>query len=299
MVFRYYRDPQNDDQAAGPGLQIEIPAGDDRFHGATVATLDAIYATPTGKIIIDTLVGSGKSVKIQKTATRGNSCDVGAVGLNSVASELADPNMVKIGPKTKAAFNRLTERRKHRWLAVKINNTPFYQLKGEPPTQGKYELQPSAAITEGDVEDWFEGGVDFERNRPQDDKQHIANSIICALEGVAQDGPGSDAAITFNADPNFQMNTDRPMGIGLAHELIHAYWSALGKQVGWTIDHNSTVMFEHKCVGLGHWDDRLDPGRVCENQVRSEWFGNTAGLFDMSDHVNRKNPGRRDLYSSV
>ena len=296
---RYYRNPIYDDQAAGPGLRIEIPpgGGGGAFHEATVDTLDAIYNTPTGKILIDTLVDSGRSVKIIQTATRGNSCDVGPSGLSSVASELAT-EIAFIRVKSRQALDRAWALsgdhggNKYFWLARAINGMPFYQLKGEPPTVGK-----QIGIAEGDVRSWFEGTTDFEADRLIADKQHIANSIIVALQPGAVNGVGSDAAITFNADPNFVMNLERPAGIGLAHELIHAYWSVKGQQVGHTIDHGTTVLFEHQCVGLGAWDNRLLAGRVCENQIRSEWFGNTASLFELSDRVNRSSPSRRGFYS--
>jgi len=103
--------------------------------------------------------------------------------------------------------------------------------------------------------------------------------------------------ILISKTPNFVSNTERPPGVGLAHELIHAYWSVRGEQLGWTVDTDTTVLFEHKCVGIGHWDSRLGP-RMCENQIRDEWFGNTARLFNMSDRVNRSRPSRRAFYSA-
>lgn len=291
-TFRFYRDPMRDDQSAGPGLQIEIPVNDPEFHQQTIDTLDAIYNTDTGRLVIDALVGSGKSVKIQK-ATLGNSCDVGPSGLNSVANELRESN---IGPATKHALNRMALLRfkgnKHAWLAKEINETPYYQLAGPPPTTGN-----NIGITGNDVEGWFERKVAIEVGRSPEHHQHIVNSIILALESEAEDGAGSDAAIGFNANPNFVLNTERPAGIGLVHELIHAYWSTRGQQQGWTIEHRTTVLFEHKCVGLGHWDNRVAGPRICENQVRTEWFGATAGLFSGTDHVNRSAPPRRGHYS--
>ena len=296
LSFRYYRNPIYDDESAGPGLKIEIPVNDDQFLEAVTSTLDAIFNTAHGRLLIEELVTSGREIRISKTASRGNSCDVGPNGLNLVARELADPNLARIGLNTRAALGRVllsTQAAKYAWLAAQINSTPDYQLKGEPSSVGN-----DIGITAADVESWFRdiGRIDFERGRTQEHKQHLANAIIVALEPYADPGPGCGGAITFNSDPNFVSNTERPPGIGLAHELIHAYWSVKGQQVGWTVDAPTTVLFEYKCVGLGCWDSRLAK-RICENQIRDEWFASTAPLFKLSDRVNRSSPVRRAFYT--
>lgn len=294
-TFRYYRDPLREDETVGPGLQIEVVANSE-FQQQTIDTLDAIYNTDTGRLVIDALATSGKSIRITK-ATLGNSCDVGPDGLCAVAAEMY---LGAVGLGTNNALDacsdhyQRTRQTKYQWLADRINSTPFYKLKGVPSTAAF-----DVGITAAQVQAWLERREQLERGGWTADQQnHIVNSVITALQGRSAAGVGSNAAIGFNPNPTFVLNTERPAGIGLAHELIHAFWSVRGEQCGWTIEHPTTVLFEHKCVGLGFWEHDANEAQVCENQIRQEWFAATAGLFDGTDHVNRSSPARRDYYSA-
>lgn len=280
--FRFYAGPRSADSEKGPGLAVEVvPASD--YHERTLTTLNAIYACPTGKTVIDTLVGSGFTTKITR-ATLGNSCDVGPKGLVQHAEELCNS---RIGPATKSAFQNVQAfgEEGYAWLAGKINGLPFWELKGEPRTQSF-----NCGVTAQELKDWFRLGQIACKGAKL---QHVLNGLIYLLADGSQDGPGSSAAIGFNADPNFVLNKERPVGVGLAHELIHAYWSAQGKQLGWPVSHPTTVLFEYRCVGLGPW--RWDA--ISENQMRAEWFQYTSTAFEPSDHVNRSAPVSREYYS--
>lgn len=290
--FSYYCPPWGA-RPCGPGIQVEtIPNSD--FYYDTIDTLDAIYATPTGEIVIEELINSGRKIKITK-ATLGNSCDVGPTGMNAVAQEVREE---KIGPETKKALERTKlfdtsniQGSIYAFLARKINLTPFYKMSGIP-----INVSNSIGINEQHVKSFFDSGRITDQ-WSKDDKQHIMNSIIVNLEKESAKGIGSDAAIGFNGDPTFIMNTERPPGIGLAHELIHAYWSVRGEQPGWTVFHPTTVLFEFKCVGLGPWKHQANVNSVCENQIRQEWYANTATLFEQGDFVNRSQQNQRLYYS--
>ena len=125
--FGYYYPPWGA-RPVGPGIQVEtIPNSE--FYEDTIETLEAIRATPTGQIIIDGLIDSGRNVKITK-ASLGNSCDVGPSGMNVVAQEVREE---KIGPETKKALERTKlfdtsniQGSIYAFLAHKINTTPFY-----------------------------------------------------------------------------------------------------------------------------------------------------------------------------
>jgi hypothetical protein len=282
--FRFYKDPQSRDSSISPGLKVEVIANSD-YHEQTLSALDAIYSCPTGKTVIDKLVNSGHEIKITK-APIANSCDVAPNGMMKHAQELY---ISKIGPATSLAWKKLqlfvTAKRDYEWLANEINAIPYWELKGVP------SLQPyNCGVTSRELSDWFtKGWIVCEGKK----KQHIQNTLIAILQPYAENGNGSNAAIGFCSDPRGVMNTTRPAGIGLAHELIHAYWSLQGMQLGWTVDDPTTVLFEYKCVGLGPW--RYE--EISENQIRNEWYEHTAGLFPMEDHINRSSPGNREYYS--
>ncbi|HYL06106.1 MAG TPA: M91 family zinc metallopeptidase [Thermoanaerobaculia bacterium] len=128
----------------------------------------------------------------------------------------------------------------------------------------------------------FAGGANYE---------HIVISTLVALAPHAADGTGSSSDISWHFEPGYQPNTLRPPAIGLGHELIHAYYSWRGQQLGRDRDHFSTVLFEYRCVGLGPWDE-VGPS---ENTLRRQW-GMAVPHIPPLDAQNRMVPPKRIRY---
>jgi hypothetical protein len=98
--------------------------------------------------------------------------------------------------------------------------------------------------------------------------------------------------MTYN--PANEMNRERPPGVGLAHELVHAYFSARGEQPAQEQPGGNppVVLFEFKCVGLGPWDGAA----ISENGIRSEWWRPLGRYCLAMDKQNRRLPSKREEY---
>ncbi len=220
------------------------------------------------------------------------------------------------------------------WLAGVINNTPRYSIFGRPGHSGSdYKawmqslrdvanawlrwsgrdvgyfnqemygggpVTPQAydiGITGAQVQQWMGGaplsGIVADAGK----RLHAILSTIVALypHGVA--GPGVGSAVRFCADPDSEMNQERPPAIGLAHELIHAYWSLKGMQPGdeFAGPDSTTILFEYRCVGIGPWDE-VAPS---ENSIRAQWVSHAYATMANGDPLyarNHRDPGKRIAY---
>lgn len=293
LTFLYYRSIERHSFHNPPGIPVQWKTR--ALYMGTLSTLQALHKTATGKTVIDYLLACGRDIKIQ-AAPFSNSCAVGPNGMTRVAQELCQGNLGEFVRKAfergweRAGFDGIVRQNKYSWLATTINYSPLYSL-GNPaslPTPQKFQK-----VTEEQVRSWMKGQSRVDGPH----KAHIINSIIVALDTYSEPGEGSGAAIAFYAGEG-NTNADRPAGIGLAHELIHAYWAALGRNPGYEFGHDTTVLFEHKCVGLGHWEHLPYLDTVSENQVRREWAAVAATVFEPNDYLNRGSTLRREFYDA-
>jgi hypothetical protein len=192
----------------------------------------------------------------------------------------------------KKATKKSDEDSAYYWLAAVINSTPNYVLKGEP-AKGLHKIK-NGPVTPDDVKGWFENGRQstiWGKVENDPDCEYIKNAIIIALEPHSDPGKGAGSRIGWNIDDDFVMNKERPPVIGLAHELVHAFFNAKGRQPGWNVERPSTVLFEYKCVGLGPWKE----APISENAIRTEWRKVKAGFGD--DELNNRDVPLRPVYS--
>jgi hypothetical protein len=148
-------------------------------------------------------------------------------------------------------------------------------------------------VTEAEVEAWINDrdiSQDFE---DVEERSQIKNAIIIALYSQSVAGTGCGSTVHYTLGDINPLNAERPPAIGLAHELVHAYYNMRGEQPGRDVDHPTTVLFEYRCVGLGPWSNAA----VSENAIRNDW---AAALlhFDQDDTRNRQAAPRRDFYSA-
>lgn len=121
-------------------------------------------------------------------------------------------------------------------------------------------------LTNHEAAAWL-GGQPLPMRLTPAQREHAINATITALSRWATASGGSAAHVRWNPYPSNPLNAYRPPIIGLAHELMHAYFSVRGEQCGYDDGHFSTVLFEYRCVGLGPWDE-VAPS---ENAIRSQW----------------------------
>jgi hypothetical protein len=290
--YRFWR-PLAGGGAPTSGIRIQAaPATPANFYDHVVRVLDALYHTDCGHIVLDELVahaGAGRQVTIS-SAMMGNACASSEAGMNRVAVELYPLAKVALGAGTRAAFGKITgpSGSRFQWLADHINLTPRYKLAGEP------DMTPcNIGVTAKMVQEWMEGRKDIWDYFSNDPALcQIKNGIIVALDKFAERGPGASPAVLWKPTGDVFAN-ERPPAVGLAHELIHAYYTVRGEQPGWELENATTVLFEYKCVGLGPWAG----APVCENRVRSQWWDAAVQKISNTDHENYKAVGARRWYS--
>lgn len=152
------------------------------------------------------------------------------------------------------------------WLANAINQTPIYNIQGLP------NAAPSnLGVVTADVQGWLNNAAPFPHTAHGANVQNLTLALLVALWPGARTRPGNGGhcRVHWTGSTSIGLTTGvrstRPKSVGLAHELIHAYYSVSGLQMGIDINHYSTAIFEYMCVGLGPW--AAEP--ISENAVRA------------------------------
>jgi hypothetical protein len=250
------------------------------------ASLQALYKTACGKRVIDFFAGNEKGVGINPAAA-GNS-------IAGASSAPAFPILVQKLLDSKARFSidgdgliALVSKRfpassadaSLADMAGFMNQQPLYTLFKAPPYEFNKQgfLAYNFPIRTENLKDWFSNGNASEFAKVLQNGIDIKiNGVSChdftrlmavvALEREFTAGNGCPSSVRFNVLKT-EMNQSRPAAIGLGHEMIHAYWAANGRQLGYELYTPSTLLFEMKCVGLGPWAD----SDISENRLRSQW----------------------------
>jgi hypothetical protein len=274
---------------AGIGIGSRYPG----YHENVKTHLDALYHTAAGRTVLDALAGAAA---LKRTSivdhTLSNQCGAQGLtnGMNSVARALFGENETLLRGPAADALGRAPAPAlgtRNAWLAEQINATPRYQLKGVPAVN-----RCNLGVTEGQVAGWIGGTsiwTDYGNDR---DCDQVKLGVILALYPYATVGTGVGSMVNYSLGNANPLNAERPPAIGLAHELIHAYYNLRGEQPGFEVENFSTVLFEYRCVGLGPWAN----APISENAVRAQWNAALAH-FDADDARNRKAVVGRAYYS--
>jgi hypothetical protein len=254
------------------------------FESLVARNLQMIEMTRTGRVILPELCRPTGQVVISATApevgnqvrsmSQGSMSRVTAEVLSNAPGALQDTQTA-----VKQASRESDLKAAANWLVAQVDSAPELSW---PETQAPAPWVTAAtgvshrgkaygvdADLGKNLHDWLAGNPFFDARTKYGQKyfDHIRLSTIGVLDSQARCGGGSGAAIGWNVNPAFAANRERPPGIGLAHELIHAYFSLKGLQPGRDDSDISTVLFEYKCVGLGFWDDCVPS----ENSIRQDW----------------------------
>jgi hypothetical protein len=260
------------------------------YHAMVASHLTAISHCVAGRSLLTAIAAGGHDVTIVDHALMNQCTTHGSPsGMNLVAKELYPTTTDTLGPETLAAYNRAAVggTARARWLADKINATPRYQLKGYPAT-----APCNLGVTPEQVSAWV-GGRGINKDYNDADSAQIKNAVILALYSTSKAGPGCGSMVNYTLGTVNPLNAERPPAIGLAHELVHAYYNLQGVQPGYEVENPTTVLFEYRCVGLGPWE--TEP--VSENAIRNAWDGILLH-FDAEDDRNRKHITEREYYSA-
>ena len=94
------------------------------------------------------------------------------------------------------------------------------------------------------------------------------DALALVLEPWMQAGTGCATRINYDPHKTVVNGVNRPAQCGLYHELVHAYYNVIGKQLGREDsinEGNGGRLFEAMAVGLGPFATRT----ICENSFRA------------------------------
>jgi hypothetical protein len=282
--------------------------------------LNLINATETGRGLLAALVGTNKNVNIFP-GHMGNQNSVldFPTAVCAVTNEIL---VAGVGSGARTALQRLPVDEgadRYNALANAVNTMPLYSIFQTPQyrdtgflTHAAAVKGPAALVTAEQIKSLFETTPKLlitERLQAQSEgeestlvdgislTQYKMNAIIATLYPYTDPSTGSSSFINFCIVDESSRPADRPPAVGLAHELIHAYYSAKGTQIGFQADDCSTTLYELLATGL----EPFQSGTTypySDNRLRAEWsaVSSTSGV----DSLNATLPaGQRTVYAPV
>jgi len=182
-------------------------------------------------------------------------------------------------------WSLLTDWRFTRWS----NNEGSYndQRLGGSFAAGSFDI----GITDEEAAEWIAGNP-LPARLSQRERNHALVATLVALHNLSPSGAGCASVIGWNPYDSNPLNASRPAAIGLAHELVHAFYNKWGRQPGRDFGDPTTVLFEFLCVGLGPWDET----QCSENGIRRDWLSHAVPLIPEEDRQSRKAMPKRIRY---
>jgi hypothetical protein len=285
------------------------------FLSYTNVCLNEIYATNPGAQLLNTLMHS-QSRTIIYPGTNGNEyrtvrnsyCLVSDTIINNKFTVNVNQTALR-GALTQATGTQLNDNEKFEQLANIVNSMPLYSLFVAENAYAQQFLQNHAPINEAQLQQWFENGdncdfVQYLNGLPAVEGVPILNfvrlAVIVTLYPHSQPSIEEERTrgtlvyfsvwdLANNTYGEEDFNAIRPPAVGLAHELVHAFYVAQGKQPGHMDSGYSTTLTELICVGLGPFTDNP----VSENTIRAAW---PPANVPQDDILNNVNVERRDPY---
>jgi hypothetical protein len=264
------------DRAVTKGIDIY---GTPAFCTQTIDALRKIAKTPTGRQLLTLLIN-----RIRRPPLTG--IVIGSIDPTRSSKSVARDILLARGPLICAIKQQnsawvaeiirdvlIATGNSAAWLAGQLQQTPDYRRDGLPA------IGPSSVpVTVAHVRDWLTLAWPFPQPFAGDQALILQNSlkIVLAGTGALSPGPGVDSKVFWNQSDTIVLTNGteqrRPVWLGLAHELIHAYHNMFGLQ----LDNNegdesaqvmlTTVLGEYMCVGLGPWANAWLSG----NRIRDE-----------------------------
>lgn len=285
-----------------PGYTIKStkPVSNDKFLDFikyTAYCLDLLYLIPTGKKLLDKISSHDRKVAVTPSFTGGNQYRVPGDGLCKLRSLFGNPEArrVIVGQMAKAQFGKDGYESIRELFDFLSSHWKYYSVFGTWPDddgdkrwesndaaelkkEGKVIVDCLKQMTYEQFGRWLMGGNDAlvgqlitsTNNSAKIKKDQLLDvlrdNIIALFYKYSPPGKPADVMVDFNTILWGEHNLiSRPDAVGLAHELIHAWYAIQGKQP--CRSDTDVVLTEMACVGLGPWED----SEISDNRIRSEW----------------------------
>ncbi len=256
-----------------PGAQL--PSGGNA-QATILRHLGEIEAFPPGLALLQGIQQSGKQVGV-KYMGPGNNQAAGAVRGYYVLRQKHDGGVAAtFGLEFTATVQRMTQAgRNLNWLADQLYRvqiprwtggtmpSPFRNLPAAPaPVMGGARPLPQLPTVPivAMLNQYLAGAV-----LPTLDQM---DALALVMEPWMTPGLGCATRIDYDPQKTVVNGQNRPPQVGLYHELVHAYYNAVGKQLGREDslnEGNGGRLFEAQAVGLGEFGNRA----ICENKFRT------------------------------
>lgn len=250
--------------------------GDAAFGQRAVRALDKINQSPAGNALLNQLrllrvAGRGNVGIALPDAQNASKCAFMSPASSDCRTLLAQAvldNVGSVSGEIQAALAAIPAAagNSSQWLANAMNQSPVFNIQGLPST-----APSNLGVTQADVQGWLNNTAPFPHTANNANAQNLRLTLLTALWPGAKTRPGNGGhcRVHWTESTSIGLTTGvrrtRPKSVGLAHELIHAYYSVSGLQMGIDINNFSTVLFEYMCVGLGPWSAEA----ISENAIRA------------------------------
>ena len=261
-------------QAPHPGTATLRIGGDNAYQRKAIKALNELNQTNGGSAMLDGLLRTKNVVIVPWDSTYNFNCCI-CPGRSARAllaqAWIDDRDKHQFATELKKAREQIGYVRST--LAKYINETPKYRIQGVPSAAGA-----NWGITDDHIRDWEESD-EFPKpyeHASHDDQRDLYNAVVVSLRHSLSPGSGSGSKVHWNPAssllniPSQNLQLVKPPVVSLGHELVHAYYNAMGMQLN-TDDSNSDagVLYEYMAVGLGPWRTAA----ISENKFRGQLVG--------------------------
>lgn len=240
--------------------------------------LQEIAATTVGGNFFNAIQAAGKQIGVRYAGPNNNQA-AGAVRGYVLLRQYHDSgNAAQFGAELQYSLNalRLSTGHDTAWVAEQLHRLSFrgwqnvmlrpFQTPPRPPVVAgpggaKPLPQTPPQLIAGMIGQWVAGN-----GLPSLDQ---ADALMLVLQDYLRPGLGCVTKINFDPHKEIVNGVARPAHCGLFHELVHAYYNALGRQLGREdslAEGNGGRLFEMMAVGLGPFAN----APFTENAFRAE-----------------------------
>lgn len=256
-----------------PGAQL--PNGGNA-QATILRNLEEIEAFPPGLALLQGIQGSGKQVGVKYMGPNNNQAAGAVRGYYVLRMNHDAGNQAVFSQELTATVQRMTLAGHNlNWLADQLYRvtiprwaggtmpSPFRNLPAgvHPALPGARPVPQLPTVPIVALLNNFLAGTAM----PSLDQM---DALVLVLEPWMTAGLGCASRINYDPHKIVVNGQNRPAVVGLYHELVHAYYNAVGKQLGREDsinEGNGGRLFEAQAVGLGDFGNRA----ICENKFRT------------------------------
>lgn len=243
--------------------------------------LQEIGATTVGGAFFLALQAAGKQIGVRYGGTNNNQAFGAVRGYVLLRQHHDSGNAAQFGAELQAALTALQLATGHdtAWVADQLYRLSFRTWTNAAPTLRPFQNPPRPAapvvavgaarpvpptppqLIAAMIAQWVAGN-----GLPSLDQ---ADALMILLQDYLNPGLGCATRITFDPHKDIVAGVARPPHCGLFHELVHAYYNALGRQLGREdslAEGNGGRLFEMMAVGIGPFT----AATFSENAFRTE-----------------------------